>query len=91
MDKTTSRLEARLPTDIYALFKRAAEIEGRSLTDFVIAATRDAATRTIEQTEILRVAAQDQQWIAEALLNPPVPSPALRRAFKRHREFFGQP
>ena len=30
---TTARLETRLPVDVHALLKRAAEIEGRTLTD----------------------------------------------------------
>jgi len=86
--KTIARLEARLPTDVHALLKRAAEIEGRSLTDFVISAARDAATPTIEQTEILRLSIKDQEHIAKALLNPPSPSRVLQRAFRRHRELF---
>jgi uncharacterized protein (DUF1778 family) len=86
---TTARLEARLHADIRALLKRAAEIEGRTLTDFVVAAARAAACRTIEETEIIRLSVEDQRRIAEAILNPPKPTPALRRAFKRRRELFG--
>jgi uncharacterized protein (DUF1778 family) len=86
---TTARLEARLPADIHALLKRAAEIEGRSLTDFVVTAAREAACRTIEQTDIIRLSVEDQRQIAEAILNPPDPAPALRRAFRRRRELFG--
>jgi uncharacterized protein (DUF1778 family) len=84
--RTQARLAARLPSDVYALLKRAAALEGRSLTDFVISAAREAATRTIEQSEIVRLSEQDQRMIAEALLNPPIPSPSLKRAFQRHRE-----
>jgi uncharacterized protein (DUF1778 family) len=86
---TTARLEARLPADIHALLKRAAEIEGRTLTDFVVSAAREAACRTIEETDIIRLSVEDQRQIAEAILNPPDPAPALRRAFKRRRELFG--
>jgi uncharacterized protein (DUF1778 family) len=86
---TTARLEARLPADIHALLKRAAEIEGRTLTDFVVSAAREAACRTIEETDIVRLSVEDQRQIAEAILNPPDPAPALRRAFKRRRELFG--
>jgi uncharacterized protein (DUF1778 family) len=90
MEKATlSRLEARLPADVHALLKRAAEIQGRSLTDFVVTAARDAACRAIEETEILRLSVEDQRQIAKALLNPPHPSPALRRAFKRRKQLFG--
>ena len=86
---TSARLEARLPADVHALLKRAAEIQGRTLTDFVVTAAREAACRAIEETEILRLSVEDQRQIAEALLNPPAPAPALRRAFKRHKELFG--
>ncbi|MBI4905538.1 MAG: DUF1778 domain-containing protein [Acidobacteria bacterium] len=91
MDKvaTTARLEARLPADIHALLKRAAEMQGRTLTDFVVSAAREAAVRAIEEIEIIRLSAEDQRLIAEAMLNPPEPSPALRRAFRRRDELFG--
>ncbi len=67
------------------MLKRAAELQGRTLTDFVIAAASEAARKTIEETEILRLSAQDQRKIAEALLNPPSPSLPLLRAAERHR------
>jgi len=85
----TARLEARLPNDVHALLKRAAEIEGRTLTDFVVSAAREAACRTIEATEIIRLSAEDQRQIAEALLNPPDPVPTLKKAFERRRELLG--
>jgi uncharacterized protein (DUF1778 family) len=86
---TTARLEARLPNDVHALLKRAAEIQGRTLTDFVVSAAREAACRTIEATEIIRLSAEDQRQIAEALLNPPEPAPALKKAFQQRRELLG--
>jgi uncharacterized protein (DUF1778 family) len=87
--QTISRLEARLPSDVHALLKRAAEIEGRTLTDFVVSAAREAACRTIERTEILRLSLEDQRQIAEALVNPPKPTQALEEAFRRRDELFG--
>ncbi len=84
-----ARLEARLPAAIYAMLKRAAEIEGRTLSDFVVSAAREAASRTIEETEVLRLSAEDQKLFAEAILHPPRPNAALRRASKRHRRLFG--
>src|ERR1700752_2117186 len=85
----TARLEARLPNDVMARLKRAAEIQGRTLTDFVVAAADEAACRALETTEIIRLSIEDQRQIAEAILNPPEPTPALRKAFRRHRELFG--
>ncbi len=87
--QTTARLEARLPSEVHALLKRAAEIEGRSLTDFVVSAARAAACRTIEETEIFRLSVEDQRQIAEALINPPKPTAALKKAFRRRRELLG--
>ena len=71
------------------MLKRAAEIEGRTLTDFVVSAAREAACRTIEEAEIIRLSLEDQRRVAEALLSPPEPAPALKRAFQRRRELFG--
>jgi uncharacterized protein (DUF1778 family) len=85
----SARLEARLPNAVLARLKRAAEIQGRTLTDFVVAAADEAACRAIEQTEILRLSAEDQRQIARAILNPPEPTPALRKAARRYRELFG--
>ena len=85
----TARLEARLPIHVHAMLKRAAEMEGRTLTDFVIAASSEAARRTIEATEIIRLSVDDQRLFAESILNPPEPNAALVRAFEKHRELFG--
>lgn len=82
----TARLEARLPDDVLTRLKRAAEIQGRTLTDFVVSAADEAACRAIEQTEIFRLSAEDQRKIAAAILNPPAPNVALKKAARRHRE-----
>ena len=86
---TTARLEARLPVDVHALLKRAAEIEGRTLTDFVVAAAAAAARKTIEDAELLRLSAEDQQRFAAALIEPPPLAPAMARAIKRQARLFG--
>ncbi|WP_262499924.1 DUF1778 domain-containing protein [Photorhabdus heterorhabditis] len=57
--------------DLHALIKRAAEIQGRTMTDFVVSAAQDAARRAIEQSEVLRLSLADQTCFAQALLNPP--------------------
>jgi len=86
---TTARLEARLPNAVLTRLKRAAEIQGRTLTDFVVAAADEAACRAIEKTEIIRLSIEDQRRIAKALVNPPKPNAALKRAFKRRRQLLG--
>ena len=79
-----ARLEARLPASVYSLLKRAAELKGRSITDFVVNAAQDAAQRVIEDEGIIRLSAEDQARFAEALLNPPAPNAALKRAMRRY-------
>ncbi|MGO9011366.1 MAG: DUF1778 domain-containing protein [Bryobacteraceae bacterium] len=85
----TARLEARLPHDVMARLKRAAEIQGRTLTDFVVAAADEVACRAIQETEIIRLSMEGQRQIAAAILNPPPATPALKRAAKRYRQLFG--
>jgi uncharacterized protein (DUF1778 family) len=82
----TARLEARLPNRVLARLKRAAEIQGRTLTDFVVSAADEAACRAIERTEILRLSAEDQRQVAAAIQSPPAPNRALKKAARRYRE-----
>ena len=81
----SSRIEARIRPDALAVVRRAAEIQGRSLSDFVAAAAQEVAHRTIEETEIIRLAVEDQRLLVEALLNPPEPTPAMERAIERYQ------
>jgi uncharacterized protein (DUF1778 family) len=87
----TARLEARIAPEALALVKRAAELEGRSVSDFVVAAAQEAAHRAIEEAGIIRLSAEDQRRFVELLLNPPAPAPALRRAKEAHARLFGTP
>ena len=88
MSETTTRsarLEARIAPDALAVVKRAAEIQGRSVSDFVVEASRAEAERTIEKTQIIRLSLADQERMVEILTNPPRASPGLDRAFEAHR------
>ena len=86
---STARLEARVSAELHAMLKRAAELQNRTMTDFVIAAVQDAAQRAIEHTELIRLSRADQERFAQALLSPPKARPALKRAFARHRKLLG--
>jgi uncharacterized protein (DUF1778 family) len=81
----TARLEARIAPDALAAVRRAAELQGRSVSDFVVAAALDAAHRTIEDTQIIRLSLEDQRAFAEAILNSPPPGPGLLRAAEAYR------
>lgn len=81
----TSRIEARISPEALKVVRRAAEIQGRSVSDFVVAAAQEAAQRTISEIEVLRLSGEAQEQFISLLLNPPRPNAALGRAFKRHR------
>lgn len=84
--RAAARFEARITADVQRQLKRAAELEGRSLTDFVMAAALEAAQRTIERTEVILLSVDEHERLMEAIRNPPEPTQALRDAFKAHHE-----
>lgn len=83
---STARLEARISTDLHALLKRAAQLQGRTMTDFVVSAVQNAAQQALEQAEFVRLSLADQECFAQALLDPPKPNAALQRAFKQRNK-----
>lgn len=83
---STVQIEARISTELHAMLKRAAELQGQTMADFVVTAIQEAAQRAIEQAEVVRLSLADQECLAQALLSPPKPTPALERAFARHRK-----
>ena len=83
------RLEARISPYQKTLFQRAAALQGRSLTDFVVSSVQEAAVRTIEEMEIIRLTARDSHAFADALLHPRAPNEKLRAAARRYLETIG--
>lgn len=84
------RLEARLTPQQKALLERAAALEGRTLTDFVVASAQAAALETIQRHGIITLTARDSLIFAEAIANPPAPNDRLRAAARRHRELIAE-
>lgn len=84
MTGSTARLEARITPDLHALLKRAATLQGRSMTDFVITAVQEAALKAIQENDLIRLTLEDQIFFEATLKNPPKPNPALKKAFKKH-------
>lgn len=80
-----ARLEARLSAEQKEVMQYAADIEGRSLSDFVVEKAFDAAQRVIREHDVMALSARDSRAFVEALLNPPAPNDALRAAFADYR------
>jgi len=85
----SQRLEARLSEEQKQLFVRAAKLQGRSLTDFVIASAQEAAIETVRTHDALRLSERDRQAFVSALLAPAAPTKTLERAAQRYRERTG--
>jgi uncharacterized protein (DUF1778 family) len=78
------RLEARVSSQEKSIFARAAAIQGRTLSEFVVSSLHEAASRAIQNYEVTELTEQDREAFVNALLNPPEPSSNLKAAAKRY-------
>src|SRR5215471_1301740 len=79
------RFDARLNEDQKMLLQRAADLEGRTLTDFVLRSAEAAAERTIRERATLVLTARDTETFVETILHPPAPGRILRKAWRQYR------
>ena len=82
--RRSERVEARVTPEQKKLLERAAALESRSLTDFVLSSAQAAAADTIARHEVLKLRPDDQEVFVAALLNPLAPNRALRAAVARY-------
>ena len=80
------RLEARISSAQKRLFKRAAELQGSTLTDFVISTLQVAATRVVQDYEVMTLTGRDREIFVSALLKPTIPSGRLKKAVSRYKK-----
>ncbi len=78
------RLVARVSADQKRLFQRAAALEGRTLSDFLIASAQEAAQRAIRDHEVIALDAADSAAFVAALLNPTPINDRLRETLRLH-------
>ncbi|MBJ7310809.1 DUF1778 domain-containing protein [Rugamonas sp. CCM 8940] len=81
-----ARLEARVPSEQKALFQRAAALAGRTLSEFVIDSTQQAAAKIVQEHELIRLSREEQISFVTELLNPPEPGVRLRQAIENYRQ-----
>jgi uncharacterized protein (DUF1778 family) len=84
--KSMARLEARVSPETKALLQKAAALEGRTLTDFIVASVQAEARRVIQQHQTLQLGLEDSAAFVDALLNPPKPNDALKAAALRYKQ-----
>lgn len=80
-----ARFDARLSLSQKNLFEKAAKIKGfKSLSEFVIHTTQEAALVIIEKHDSVLASETDRDIFFQALLNPSKPSKTLIQATKSY-------
>lgn len=87
--KRSERLDARVTREEKETIETAASLRGISVTDFLRMCAKEAALRTIRESEILSLGQNSRRVFVEALLNPPKPNEKARAAAKRLRQEIG--
>lgn len=81
-----ARLEARITPETKALLQKAASLEGRTLTDFVVASVQAEANRVIQKHQTLKLSVEDSEAFVDAFLNPPKLNDSLKSAVLRYKQ-----
>jgi uncharacterized protein (DUF1778 family) len=84
-----ARLEARLSTVQKSMFQRAADLSGRSLSEFVVASAQDAAERLLQSQDVIRLTPAEQTAFVRGLLEDGGPGPRLRQAAANYKKRMG--
>ena len=83
------RLEARVTLEQKNLIERAAALQGRTLTDFVLTSVQEAARRAIQDYHDLELSVRDSEAVVDAFLNPKPVNERLRDTVHRYRKRVG--
>jgi|SRR5579862_3044999 uncharacterized protein (DUF1778 family) len=79
------RFDARLNEEQKVLIQKAADLEGRTMTDFVLHSAETADERTIEERTMLILSARETEAFVDAILRPAQPGPVLRAAARHYK------
>ncbi len=85
----SERLETRVTLEQKRLIEHAAALQGRTVTDFVLASVQDAARRAIEEHQHLALSVKDAQAFVKALIAPQPVNDRMRDTVRRYREKTG--
>ena len=79
------RISLRLSSQSKRKLERAAAYADKTVTDFVLDSALKTAEDIVREQELITLTPAEFQRFADALLNPPPPNKALRKAFRDHR------
>lgn len=87
-EASMSRIDARIPLSVRDTIDRAAALQGRTRTDFLIEAALEKAERVIAEQTLIRLSLRDQELLARALADENVsePGPLLKSLAREYGE-----
>ena len=74
------RIGARVPPEVYATLRRAAELTGATVNQFLVQAALKEAQAVIEREDVIRLSPRDWNWMMALMDDPPKPNEALQAA-----------
>jgi uncharacterized protein (DUF1778 family) len=80
------RLEFRITKKQKLLFQQAANIQGRSLSDFLASSAEKAASEILKENKILQLSVEDSLSFAKTFLNASKPNSRLKSAYVRYKK-----
>jgi uncharacterized protein (DUF1778 family) len=84
--KRSERLDARVTPEQKRLLLKAAALKGSSLTEFLVSSAQEAAYRTIQKHEVIKLGERDRETFVNALLSEREPSEEAKQAAREYLE-----
>ena len=81
-----ARVGVRIPKDLKRAWNEAAALEGRSLSDIIIASTTAAIAEIIVRHKIIRASQADMEQIVRDMQNPPEPNENLTSTLHSYKK-----
>jgi uncharacterized protein (DUF1778 family) len=82
-----ARFDTRLSAEQKQFFETAASLSGfKSLSEFVLHATQQAAMAIVTQHRHLQLSHKDSQLFFDALIKSPKPNAALKKAARKYKK-----
>lgn len=83
--KSSERLSARVPENVYATIAQAAELVGATMNQFLVQAALEKASSVIEKEQRIELSLKSADIFFDALTHPPEPETALIKAVKDYK------
>ena len=80
------RIGARVPHEVYETLRRAADLTGATVNQFLVQAALKEAQAVIEREDVIRLSPGGWNWLLDLMENPPKPNARLKAAIKRYQK-----